>query len=102
MFLFCWSLSLHTFCALVGFSAPRLTPRDGAEQGEPRSEEEQRAEATSARSPASATNNHSNAGVRRGRSGYALCNCTARQPREGLNPAAPPPVRRDQDNRPNY
>ena len=43
MFYFCWSLSLHTFCALVGFSAPRLTPRDGAEQGEPRSEEEQRA-----------------------------------------------------------
>ena len=65
MFLFCWSLSLHTFCALVGFSAPRLTPRDGAEQGEPRSEEEQRAEATSARSPASATNNHSNAGEAR-------------------------------------
>ena len=55
MFYFWLSLSLHTFCALVGFSAPRLTPRDGAEQGEPRSEEEQRAEATSARSPASAT-----------------------------------------------
>ena len=44
--------------------------------------------------------NHSNAGVRRGRSGIALCKCTAHQPREGMNPAAPPPEWRDQDNGP--